>query len=74
MKVVCPNCGSEVIVRGLGRKGLNMTVTIVCDELRRHKGEVNAPNKAAETLGCSPAYLYKVLKAKRLKMKDITKK
>jgi hypothetical protein len=74
MKVVCPNCGQEVIVSGLGRKGLNMPVTIICDELRRHKGEDKAPNKAAETLGCSRAYLYKVLKAEDLKMKDIIKK
>ena len=73
MKVSCPFCGNEVIVRGLGRKGLNMPVTIVCDQLRQHKGEDKAPDKAAEDLHCSPAYLYKVLKAEGLKMKDIIK-
>ena len=70
MKVVCQNCGTEVIVKGLGRKALNMPVTIVCDKLRVCKDV----GMAAELLNCSPAYLYKVLKAKGLKMKDFTKK
>ena len=70
MKVRCPNCGSEVVVSGLGRKPFNMPITNICDELRLHTG----PTEAAEILGCSKAYLYKLLKAEGLKMKDFTKK
>jgi hypothetical protein len=70
MKVRCPKCGSEVVVSGLGRKPFNMPVTNVCDELRLHIG----PAEVAEKLHCSKAYLYKVLKAEGLKMKDIIKK
>jgi len=70
MKVVCQNCGQEVMVNGLGRNGLNIPLTIVCDNLRVCKGA----DKAAELLGCSPAYLYKVLKINGLKMKDVINK
>ena len=70
MKVSCPFCGNEVIVRGLGRKPFNVPVTNVCDRLRLHRDV----DKAAESLGCSKGYLYKVLKAEGLKMKDIIKK
>jgi len=70
MKVVCQNCGAEVIVSGLGRKAFNMPVTKVCDALLLRR-DVPA---AAEKLGCDPAYIYKVLKAKGLTAKDIIKK
>jgi hypothetical protein len=70
MKVVCQNCGEVVIVSGLGRKAFNVPVTIICDKLRVCKDV----GKAAELLDCSPAYLYKVLKAEGLKTKDIIKK
>ena len=62
MKVVCQNCGSEVIVDGLGRKAINMPVIKVCDALRLY---CNVPLAAGE-LGCSRAYIYKVLKANGL--------
>jgi len=59
MKVVYQNCGSEVIVSGLGRKAINMPVINGCDALRLYR---NVPLAAGE-LGCSRAYIYKVLKA-----------
>ena len=59
MLVQCPHCGGTVAVNGLGRKAFNMPVTKVCDALRLHGSVVTAANE----LGCSRAYIYKVLKA-----------
>ena len=70
MKVICQKCGNEVTVNGLGRKAFNIPITNVCDYLRQY----HDVDMAAKRLHCSPAYLYKVLKAEGLKMKDITKK
>jgi len=69
MKVICRNCGKEVTVSGLGRKAFNIPVTNVCDYLRQYRDV----DMAAKHLHCSPAYLYKVLKAEGLKMKDLIK-
>ena len=70
MKVICQKCGNEVTVNGLGRKAFNIPVTNVCDYLRLYCDV----DMAAKHLHCSPAYLYKVLKAEGLKMKDLIKK
>jgi len=59
MLVQCPHCGKPVRVNGLGRKAFNMPVTKVCDALRIHRSVLVAANK----LGCSRAYIYKILKA-----------
>lgn len=59
MIVYCPNCGKSVVVNGLGRKSLNMPVTKVYDALQAQ----HSVTLAAESLGCSRAYIYKVLKA-----------
>ena len=69
MKVFCPNCGKTVVVGGLGRKAFNMPVKNVCDALRLHR---SVP-AAANSLGCSRAYIYKVLKARGLTVKDVIK-
>jgi len=59
MLVHCPHCGETIVVNGLGRKAFNMPVTKVYDALRLHRDVLAAAN----SLGCSRAYIYKVLKA-----------
>lgn len=58
MKVQCPNCGERVVVNGLGRKPLNLSVKNVCDTIQ----DCRDIALAAERLGCSRGYIYKVLK------------
>lgn len=67
MIVQCPHCGKSVVVNGLGRKPLNMPLKNVCESLSRH----TTVGAAAEELGCSPAYIFSVLKAHGLKAKDV---
>ena len=69
MIVPCPNCGNSVVVNGLGRKPLNITLKNVCEALQAHQNIV----AAARELGCSPAYIFGVLKANRLNLKDVVK-
>ena len=54
-------------MNGFGRRPLNIVVTKVCDALRLHRSVLVAAN----SLGCSRAYIYKVLKANGLKLKDV---
>jgi len=69
MIIRCPNCGEKVVVSGLGRKSLNIPLKNVYEALQAH-GSVAA---AADKLGCSPGYIFKVLKANGLKLKDVFK-
>ena len=69
MIIPCPHCGKSVAVNGLGRKPLNITLKNVCEALQAHSSVV----EAARELGCSPAYIFGVLKANRLKLKDVVK-
>ena len=69
MIIPCPHCGKSVAVNSLGRKPLNIPLKNVCEALRAH-GNVVA---SAKELGCSPAYIFGVLKANRLKLKDVVK-
>ena len=69
MLVQCPHCGKSVAVNGLGRKSLNIAVNNVYDTLRLHRSVVTAANE----LGCSRAYIYKVLKARGLTLTDVIK-
>jgi hypothetical protein len=62
MIIQCPACGKSVMVNGLGRKAFNMPVTKVCDALLLRHNVLGAANE----LGCSRAYIYKVLKANGL--------
>jgi len=68
MKYQCPNCGQHITVNGLGRKPLNITVNNVCDALQGHSNVV----ATAKELGCSRAYIYKVLKENGLSLKDFS--
>ncbi len=69
MLVQCPHCGGTVTVNGLGRKAFNMPVTNVYNALRLHHSVLAAANE----LGCSRAYIYKVLKANGLTPEDVIK-
>jgi len=67
MEVQCPNCGELVVVKGIGRKPLNIPLINVCDAIQTHRSVVDA----AQELGCSPAYIFGVLKSNGLKLKDV---
>ena len=69
MIIPCPHCGKSVVVNGLGRRPLNIPLKNVCDALQAHQNIVTA----ARELGCSPAYISGVLKANRLRLKDVVK-
>jgi len=69
MIIQCPNCGEKIAVKGLGRKPLNIPLKNVYEALRTHGSVAAAANK----LGCSQAYIFKVLKADGLKLKDVFK-
>jgi len=67
MIVKCPNCGKAVVVNGLGRKRLNISLKNVCESLQAHRNVV----AAAQDLNCSQGYIFKVLKDNGLKLKDV---
>ncbi len=67
MLVKCPHCGNSVVVNGLGRKPLNIPLKNVCESLQAHRRVLTAANE----LGCSPAYVFGVLKANGLKLNDV---
>jgi AraC-like DNA-binding protein len=67
METKCPYCHRTIVVRTGGRKPLGLPVTDICDALRLHHGVLAAANE----LGCSRAYIYKVLKAAGLTPADI---
>ncbi len=71
MKVItCPHCGKVAATLLLGRSASNIGVTKVCDALRLCR---SVP-AAAEKLGCSRAYIYKVLKYNGLTVKEVLTK
>ena len=69
MIVQCPNCGKSVVVNGLGRKPLNITLKNISEALQAYCSVM----AAARELGCSPAYIFGVLKTNGLKLKDVVK-
>jgi len=58
-----------VVVNGLGRKRLNIPLKNVCEALEAHKNVVAAANE----LNCSQGYIFGVLRANGLKLKDVVK-
>ena len=70
MAITCPYCGKVAAALRIGRAATNIGVTEVCDALRLY----DTVSSTAEKLGCSRAYIYKVLKAEGFSMKDIIKK
>jgi hypothetical protein len=69
MIIQCPKCGEKVMVTGLGRKPLNIPLKNVYECLRKYCSVA----RAAQQLGCSQGYIFKVLKANGLKLKDVLK-
>lgn len=69
MNIICPSCDTLITVNGIGRKPLNIAVNNVCDALRLHRSVLTAANK----LGCSRGYIYKILKADGLTAPEVIK-
>jgi len=69
MIILCPHCGKSIVVSGLGRKPLNIPLKNVYEAIQTH-GSVAA---AANELGCSQGYIFKVLKDNGLNLKDVFK-
>ena len=70
--VTCPNCGSRVNTgraNRSGRKPLNISVKNVCDALKECQGIA----QAAQKLGCSRGFIYKVLREHGMTPKSLTK-
>ncbi len=67
MIVQCSHCGKSVVVKGLGRKPLNIPLKNVYESLRAHRSVL----AAAKELNCSQAYIFGVLKALGLTVKDV---
>jgi len=70
MLVRCPHCGGTVPVDRFGRRPLNIPVTKVYDAFRSCGSVTEAANK----LGCSRAYVYKILKANGVRPEEVIKK
>ena len=70
MIIDCPKCGEKIVVNGLGRKPLNIPLKNVCDTLWAHGSVAGAANE----LGCSPGYIYKVLKDNGISLRDVFKR
>ena len=51
----------------LGRKRLNIPLKNVCESLQAH----HSVKVVAQELNCSEGYIFKVLKANGLKLKDV---
>jgi len=70
MKVECPHCDKKhEVTLVIGRPRLNYSIINVCDVLRSQK----TVRGAAEKLGCSPGYIYKLLGQDGIKPKDLLK-
>jgi len=69
MIVQCPHCGKPVSVNGLGRKRLDIPLKNVLESLQAYR-DVTA---VARDLGCSPSYIFGVLKKNGLKLNEAIK-
>jgi len=67
MIVQCPYCGNSISVNGLGRKPLNIPLKNILECLSRYCSVA----EAAQELGCSQGYVFNILKANGLKVKDV---
>ncbi len=70
MIVQCPHCGKPVPVNGLGRKRLDIPLKNVLESLQAYR-DVTA---AARELGCSPSYIFGVLKKNGSKLNDVIRR
>ena len=67
MLVQCKHCRKSIAVNGLGRKPLAIPVIKVYDAVHLYRDVLATANE----LGCSRAYIYKVLKANGLTVADV---
>lgn len=68
VEVISPKCGEKIKGKGTeGRKPKDIHVIFICDTLR----STHSVKQAAEVLGCSQGYIYKVLEAAGLRVQDI---
>jgi hypothetical protein len=67
MFIKCSKRGEKMVVKGLGRKPLNIPLKNICECLK----VCHSVEAAAQKLVCSQGYIFKVLKANGLKLKDI---
>ncbi|MFC2067741.1 hypothetical protein ACFLTP_01830 [Chloroflexota bacterium] len=67
MLVKCPHCSRLLVVNGLGRRPLNISLKNVCECLQVHRNVAAAANE----LNCSQGYIFGVLKANELKLKNV---
>ena len=68
MKVKCPHCGkTSDVTLVTGRPRLNIPLINVYESLRSHRSVVDA----ASELGCSQGYIFGIMKANGLKVKDV---
>jgi hypothetical protein len=69
MRIKCPKCGETVAVKGLGRRPLPIPFIKVREALERS----STTRAAAEILGCSVSYIYKVCSLRGKMPKDYMK-
>jgi len=68
MKIRCANCGHEQEVRlATGRPRLNIPLINVYESLRSHRSVVDVANE----LNCSQGYVFGIMKANGLKVRDV---
>ena len=67
MIIRCPHCGERVVVNGLGRKRLNISLKNICEALQSERSVA----ATARQLHCSQGYIFNILKAHGLKPRDI---
>jgi hypothetical protein len=67
--VICPHCGKVAATLSLGRAASNIGVIEVCDALHLSHSIL----LAAESLGCSRALIYKILKANGMTPVEVIK-
>ncbi|MFC2013807.1 hypothetical protein ACFLU8_02875 [Chloroflexota bacterium] len=66
--VNCPKCGEKISVKGTGgRKPKDLPVIFICDTLRA----CSSVAQAAEELGCSRGYIYKVLRKTGMMVNEV---
>lgn len=70
MKILCPRCGETIEVGGLGRKPLNIPLKIIYEKIQSLRDIA----KVADELHCSEGYIFNLLKANNLKLKDVLAK
>ncbi len=70
MIVQCPHCGKPLSVNGLGRKRLDIPLKNVLESLQAYRDVTAAPRE----LGCSPSYIFGVLKKNGSKLNDVIRR